>query len=70
MADEEEEEEKLQKSRSPVAALKKILLSPIHLLCKRKEVDLLPGSVIRVPVNDCNMRSSTSIYKHTNSTHN
>ena len=38
-------EEELQKSQSPVAALKKILSSPIHLLCKRKEVDLSPGSV-------------------------
>ena len=49
MAEEEEEEddveEELQKSQLPVAALKKILLSPICLLCKRKEVDLLPGSV-------------------------
>ena len=48
--EEEEEEgddvdEELQKSQSPVAALKKILLSPICLLCKRKEVNLLPGSV-------------------------
>ena len=40
-----EEEEESQKLRLPVAALKKILSSPIHLLCKRKEVDLLPGSV-------------------------
>ena len=51
VADEEEEEgndieeEELQKSRSPVAALKKILSSPISLLRKRKEVDLSPGSV-------------------------
>ena len=39
------EEEESQKLSSPVAALKKILSSPIHLLCKRKEVDLSPGSV-------------------------
>ena len=39
------EEEELQKSQLPVAALKKISLSPICLLCKRKEVNLLPGSV-------------------------
>ena len=39
------EEEELQKSQSPVAALKKILSSPICLLRKRKEVDLSPGSV-------------------------
>ena len=40
-----DEEEELQKLWSPVAALKKILLLPIHLLRKRKEVDLSPGSV-------------------------
>ena len=55
MAEEEEEEEEgegddieeeeLQKSQLPVAALKKILSSPICLWRKRKEVDLLPGSV-------------------------
>ena len=55
MAEEEEEEEEgegddveeeeLQKSRSLLAALKKILSSPICLLHKRKEVNLLPGSV-------------------------
>ena len=39
------EEEESQKLRSPVAALKKILLLPIRLLHKRKEVDLLPGLV-------------------------
>ena len=39
------EEEESQKLRSPVAALKKILLLPICLLHKRKEVDLLPGLV-------------------------
>ena len=39
------EEEESQKSWSLVAALKKILSLPICLLCKRKEVDLLPGSV-------------------------
>ena len=39
VANEEEEEESL------VAALKKILSSPICSLHKRKEVDLLPGSV-------------------------
>ena len=43
VADEEEEES--QKSQLPVAALKKILSLPIHSLHKRKEVDLLPGSV-------------------------
>ena len=43
VADEEEEES--QKSQSLVAALKKILLLPIHLLHKRKEVDLSPGLV-------------------------
>ena len=52
VADEEEEkegnvieEEELQKSRLLVAALKKILSLPIRLLHKRKEVDLLLGSV-------------------------
>ena len=52
VADEEEEEEgddieeeELQKLRSPVAALKKILLSPICSLHKRKEVDLSPALV-------------------------
>ena len=52
VADEEEEEEgddieeeELQKSWSLVAALKKILSSPIHSLYKRKEVDLSSGSV-------------------------
>ena len=45
VADEEEKES--QKSQLPVAALKKILSLPIHSLCKRKEVDLLPGSVKR-----------------------
>ena len=39
------EEEESQKSQLPVAALKRILLLPIHLLHKRKEVDLLLGSV-------------------------
>ena len=39
------EEEELQKSRSLVAALKKILSSPICLLCNRKEVNLSLGSV-------------------------
>ena len=54
MAEEEKEEkegegddveEESQKSWFPVAALKKILSSPIHLLHKRKEVDLLLGSI-------------------------
>ena len=44
VADEEEEEES-QKLWSLVAALKKILLSPIRSLHKRKEVDLLLGLV-------------------------
>ena len=39
------EEEELQKSWLPVAALKKILSLPIHSLCKRKEIDLSLGSV-------------------------
>ena len=39
------EEEELQKLRLLVAALKKILSSPIRLLRKRKEVDLSLGSV-------------------------
>ena len=41
----DDEEEESQKSWWPVAALKKILLLPIHLLHKRKEVNLLPGLV-------------------------
>ena len=43
--EEEEGEEELQKSQSLVAALKKILSLPIHLLRKKKKVDLLLGSV-------------------------
>ena len=39
------EEEELQKSWLPVAALKNILSLPICSLCKRKEVNLLLGSV-------------------------
>ena len=46
VADEEEkEEEELQKPQLLVAVLNKILLSLIHSLQKRKEVDLLPESV-------------------------
>ena len=45
MVADKEEEEELQKSQSLVAALKKILSSPICSLCKRKEVDLSPGLV-------------------------
>ena len=53
MAEEEEEkegegddvEEESQKSQLPVAALKKILSSPIHSLHKRKEVNLSLGSI-------------------------
>ena len=52
MADEKEEdeendnvEEELQKPQLPVAALKKILSSPIQSLHKRKEVNLSLESV-------------------------
>jgi hypothetical protein len=39
---EEDVEEVPAVSKSPVASLKKLILSPLHSLCKRKETDLLP----------------------------
>jgi hypothetical protein len=44
LEDEEDVEEAPAVSKLPIASLKKLILSPLHSLRKRKETDLSPES--------------------------